>query len=369
MAGAGRAGRAAAGAAGAGAGSGAPLMVRAASGAPVERTPAWLMRQAGRYMPEFRAYSDKYPFRHRSETPEIAIELSLQPWRAFRPDGVVMFSDILTPLPGLGIEFDVVKGKGPVIPDPVRTAADLAATHPLEDPSTSHAFVGETLQALRQEVGEEAAVLGFVGSPWTLAAYAMEGAAQRHLRCTKEIMTQDPETLHGLLERITESLITYANYQVDSGAHVVQLFESWGHHLTPAQFQEFALPYSERVAAGIKAAHLDTPVITYVNGGTGKLHLLRDSAADVVGLDWATDMAVARETLGRDVPVQGNIDPMVLFAPEDVIRREVAECLEKAGPTGHILNVGNGIIQGTPPENVGLLFDLVRESAHTTALA
>ena len=322
----------------------------------------WLMRQAGRYMPEFRAYSDKYPFRHRSETAEIATELSLQPWRAFRPDGVIMFSDILTPLPGLGIEFDVVKGKGPVIPEPVRTADQVARLTPLEDPTRTHAFVGETLGNLRREVGGEATVLGFVGTPWTLAAYAMEGGAQRHCRATKEIMTQEPAVLHALLDHLAAQLVTYVSYQVQSGAQVVQLFDSWAHHLTPAQFREFSLPYVQRVIAGVRALHPEVPLIFYANGGTGKLADIKAAGADVVGLDWGMDMADARAALGPDVKVSGNLDPMVLFAPEETIRAAVADCLAQAGPRGHILNVGNGIIQGTPPEAVGLVCDLARAS-------
>jgi len=322
----------------------------------------WLMRQAGRYMKVFRDYSDKYPFRMRSETADIAIELSLQPWRAFRPDGVIMFSDILTPLPALGIEFDVVKGKGPVIADPVRTMDRVTKLLPMDDPTTKLAFVGETLRALRQEVGGESTVLGFIGTPWTLAAYAMEGKVDKHCMKTKTIMLTQPAVLHAFLEHLTEALIEYSCYQIESGAQVVQLFDSWAHHLSPAQFAEFSLPYAERVMRGVKARHPDVPLIFHANGGTGKLELMRDTSANVIGLDWATEMAAAREALGHDVQVQGNVDPMVLFGTEEVIRAEVAKCLTQAGPRGHILNVGHGVAQGTPEDNVRLFCELAHQS-------
>lgn len=328
-----------------------------------ERTPVWLMRQAGRYMAAFREYSDKYPFRVRSETPDIAIELSLQPWRAFKPDGVIFFSDILTPLPALGVEFDVIKGKGPAIANPVRSHDALRALRPLDDPSTSLKFTGETLSALRAELkGTDATLLGFVGTPWTLAAYAMEGKADRDCKQTKQIMLHDPALLHGFLEHLTQALIVYVCYQIESGAQVVQLFDSWAHHLSPSQFQEFSLPYANRVAEAVRARHPTVPIIFHANGGTGKLEEMRGSNADVVGLDWATTMAAARRALGPDVKVQGNVDPMVLFGPASAIEAEVNKVLLEAGPRGHILNVGHGVVQGTPEENVALFCDLARKS-------
>ena len=321
------------------------------------------MRQAGRYMAAFREYSDKYPFRMRSETPDIAIELSLQPWRAFKPDGVIFFSDILTPLPALGIEFDVIKGKGPVIANPVRSADALRALRTLDDPSSSLKFTGETLSALRRELdGSAATLLGFVGTPWTLAAYAMEGKADRDCKQTKTIMFHNPALLHGFLEHLTEALITYVGYQIESGAQVVQLFDSWAHHLSPAQFEEFSLPYANRVADAVRAKYPHVPIIFHANGGTGKLEEMRACSADFIGLDWATGMAAARKALGPNVRVQGNVDPMVLFGPAEAIEAEVNKVLLEAGPRGHILNVGHGVVQGTPEENVGLFCELARRS-------
>jgi len=341
-----------------------PLLLRVARGEQGERPPVWLMRQAGRYMAEFREYSNKYGFRHRSETPDIAIELSLQPWRAFKPDGVIMFSDILTPLPALGIEFDVIKGKGPLISNPVRCMADVKALRTLDDPDASLPFIRETLSALRSEVDGQSTLLGFIGTPWTLAAYSMEGKSDRHLLHTKQIMHQDPATLHAYLAHLSDALAVYVCHQIDCGAQVIQLFDSWAHHLSPQQFAEFSLPYSERVIATVKAKYPDTPLIFHANGGVGKLAMIKTSAADVIGLDWNTSMAEAREIFGPDRILQGNMDPMYLFASEERIRHEVANNVADAGSGNHILNVGHGVVQGTPEQNVGVFCDAARASVY-----
>ncbi|KAK9792691.1 hypothetical protein WJX73_002290 [Symbiochloris irregularis] len=285
-----------------------PLLLRVARGEDAERVPVWLMRQAGRYMPEFRRYSDQYGFRHRSETADIAIELSLQPWRAFQPDGVIMFSDILTPLPALGIEFDVVPKKGPIIQQPLRSMEQIQELRPLEDPGQSLPFIHTILQALRQEVGSASTVLGFVGSPWTLAAYAVEGKSDKHCMKTKTMMFHNPRMLHALLKHLTEALVRYVCHQIDSGAQVVQIFDSWAHHLSPAQFQEFSLPYAEEIIQRVHAERPSTPLIFHANGGTGKLgqigaHCSADvlgpsSASSVHGQYVASDTTHRKESLG-----------------------------------------------------------------------
>ena len=313
-------------------------------------------------MADFRKYSDRIPFRERSETPEIAIELSLQPFRAFQPDGVIMFSDILTPLPALGVEFDVVKGKGPVIATPIRSMEQVRALLPMDDPLSRLPFVSETLQALRREVGNQATVLGFIGTPWTLAAYSVEGKADRNCRETKKIMLDSPDILHAFLSHLAEALANYAIYQIDAGAQVVQLFDSWAHHLSPEQFEEFSLPYAEKVIEMVRAERPGVPLILHCNGGTGKHSSMAGSRADVLGLDWACSMSEAREVFGPDRTLQGNVDPMILFGGEQDIRMAVQRCLKEAGPRCHILNVGHGVIEGTPEENVGLFCQLARES-------
>ena len=343
-------------------GKDAPILLRAARGEDVERPPVWLMRQAGRYMAEFRAYSEKYPFRHRSETPEIAIELSMQPWRAFKPDGVIMFSDILTPLPALGVEFDVVRGKGPVV-EPVRSMEEVKKLKTLDDPDSSLPFIRPILSTLRKEIEGQSTMLGFIGAPWTLAAYAIEGKSDRHLVVTKQMMTKNPEILHAFLAHLAEALGVYVCHQIDCGAQVVQLFDSWAHHLSPQQFAEFSHPYNERVMEIVRAKYPDTPLIFHANGGHGKLHEIKRSTADVIGLDWETDMAEARSIM-PDRILQGNMDPMYLFASEERIRKEVANNVRDAGNSKHILNVGHGVVQGTPEGNVGAFCDAARASVY-----
>jgi len=336
------------------------ILLRAAKGEATERPPVWLMRQAGRYMPAFREFSTKYEFRQRSETPDIAIELSLQPWRAFGVDGVIMFSDILTPLPAMGIEFDVIRGTGPVIPSPLRTMADVAALKPLDDPLSSVPFVNTILGDLKTEIAGRSTLLGFVGSPFTLVAYAVEGQANRHCINTKKMMTAAPEVLHAALEHVAQGIANYASYQIESGAQSVQFFESWAHHIGPGQFAEFAKPYADKAMRMVKERHPDVPVMYYANGGSSYLELQRDMACDVVSLDWAVDMTVARQTLGEDRLVQGNVDPTLLFGSEEQIRNGVHDCVAKAGKRGHILNLGHGVLQGTPEASVQAFVDAAK---------
>jgi len=312
-------------------------------------------------MAEFREFSDKYPFRQRSETPDIAIELSLQPWRAFGVDGVIMFSDILTPLPALGIEFDVVKGTGPIISSPLRSMADVTAMTPMDDPESKLPFIRTILGDLRAETEGRNTLLGFVGSPFTLVAYAVEGQANRHCINTKKMMMRNPEVLHAALGRLADAIGQYACYQIESGAQVIQFFESWAHHLGPSQFATFAKPYADRAMAYVRARHPEVPVVYYANGGSSYLNLQSDMECDVVSLDWAVDMAYARDILGKERLVQGNIDPTVLFGSDEQIRQSVHACIKKAGGKGHILNLGHGVLQGTPESAVQAFVNAAKE--------
>jgi len=337
------------------------ILLRCAKGEAVERTPVWLMRQAGRYMSAFREYSTKYEFRMRSETPEIATELSLQPWRAYGVDGVIMFSDILTPLPAIGVDFDVVRGKGPVIPSPLRTAADVAALKPFEDPDADLPFIRTILGDLRKETEGRSTLLGFVGAPFTLVAYSVEGQANRHCIATKKMMVQAPEVLHAALTHLAETCGRYACHQIECGAQSIQFFESWAHHLGAGQFDTFAKPYANIAMQYVKERYPDTPVMYYANGGSPYLAMQRDMAADVISLDWSVGMREAREILGPDRLVQGNVDPTVLFADEATIRETVQTNIRDAGGPGkHLMNLGHGVLQGTPEEAVAAFVDAAK---------
>ncbi len=342
-------------------------LLQAARGEVLDRPPVWVMRQAGRYMKAYRDLREKYPsFRERSENCDIAVEISLQPFYAFQPDGVIMFSDILTPLPGIGIPFDIIESKGPVFEHPIRTKAQVEALTPLE-PEVSLPFVRQILTTLRQEVNNKATVLGFVGAPWTLAAYAIEGKSSKDYSIIKSMAFLEPALLHQFLEKLADAIAIYTRYQIDSGAQVIQLFDSWAGQLTPEDYQVFALPYQQRVVQQVKATHPDTPIILYVNNSAGVLELMSQSGVDVVSVDWTVDIAVARQRLGANIGVQGNIDPCVLFGSQALIRDRIHNTIRKAGNKGHILNLGHGVLQNTPEENVAFFFETVKQSAYSFA--
>ena len=334
-----------------------PLLLRAARGESVERTPVWMMRQAGRYMKVYRDLREKYPsFRDRSENPDLAIEISLQPWKAFRPDGVIMFSDILTPLTGMGIPFDIVESKGPIIDPPIRTQAQVDAVHELE-PNTATPYIRTILSTLRSEVGDAATVLGFVGSPWTLAAYAVEGRTSKNYANIKGMAFSEPAMLHQLLSKLADNIGIYACHQIECGAQVVQLFDSWAGQLSPMDYRTFALPYQQQVVRRVKAKYPHTPLILYISGSAGVLELMGESGVDIVSVDWTVDMAAARRRLGPEMAVQGNVDPAALFGSKDFIRDRILDTVQKAGRQGHILNLGHGILPGTPEDNAQFFFE------------
>jgi uroporphyrinogen decarboxylase len=340
------------------------ILIRSARGEITERTPVWLMRQAGRYMSAFRQYSDKYPFRQRSETPSIAIELSLQCHRAYGMDGIIMFSDILTPLPTLGIEFDVVKGIGPVISTEIRSMEDVMT---LKDASQVNfdetlPFIRETLGTLAKEAEmANTSLIGFVGAPFTLAAYTIEGKSSKDCLATKKMMMADGNdgAMTRFLDQLAIMIGNYACHQIDCGAQVIQVFESWAHQLSPAHFEQFAKPAAQKAIRIIKEKYPTVPVIYFANGGSSYLELQRDMGCDMIAVDWSIDMAQARKILGPDIPISGNIDPTILFGTKEQIEQAVRDCIDKAGGPGnkHLLNLGHGVMQGTPEEAVGWLVD------------
>lgn len=338
------------------------ILVRAARGEKVERTPIWMMRQAGRYMAAFRSYSDKIPFRERSETPDYAVELSLQCHRAYGMDGIIMFSDILTPLPLLGIEFDVIKGVGPVITTSIRTEDDVHNL-PLYTYDEKIPFIQEILQRLRTEAEKaNTSLIGFVGAPFTLAAYTIEGKSSKHcLETKKRLMADerdDNKCISLFLDKLADMIGHYACHQIEQGAQVIQMFESWAHQLSPHWFAAYAKPAAQKAIAIIKEKYPTVPVIYYANGGSSYLELQRDMGCDMIGLDWAVDIAQARNILGPNVPVSGNVDPTILFGSKTQIEQAVRDCIDKAGgPGSHVLNLGHGVMQGTPEEAVQWLVD------------
>lgn len=349
-----------------------PLLIRAARGEKVERTPVWMMRQAGRHIKEYRDLCKKYPtFRQRSEIPEVAVEVSLQPWRNYQTDGCILFSDILTPLPGVGLEFTIDEKVGPVM-DPIRSYDGLKKMHKI-DPSVTAPFVAETLKILREEVGPETAVLGFVGCPYTLATYIVEGKTSKEYLEIKKMAFNEPDLLHSILKNLAESIGDYALYQIENGAQLIQIFDSWAGHLSPRDYDEFAAPYQKMILNKIKEAHPEIPTVTYIKHSGALLERMAATGVDVVSLDWTVDMAEGRERIrksreanGLDGPggVQGNLDPGILYANHDTIKERTEEILRKAGPTGHVMNLGHGIEATTPEENAKFFIETVRNFRH-----
>jgi uroporphyrinogen decarboxylase len=322
-------------------------------------------------MAAFREYSDKSPFRERSETPDYAVELSLQCHRAYGLDGIIMFSDILTPLPCLNIDFDVVKGTGPVIQSPTE---DSLASLPTEfNFDEKVPFIREILQRLRKEAEERnTSLIGFVGAPFTLAAYSLEGKSSKHCEKTKSLMLRndrgETQVFQSFMDSLAEMIGQYACHQIESGAEVIQIFESWAHQLSPDNFEKYAKPAVERVTAIIKEKHPDVPVIYFANGGSGFLEQQKDMSADMICLDWAVDMAEARKRLGEK-PVSGNMDPTILkYGSKEQIEQAVRDCIDRAGGPGkHLLNLGHGVMQGTPELNVKYLVDECKRYKGKTA--
>ncbi|XVF78811.1 hypothetical protein PTKIN_Ptkin14bG0166900 [Pterospermum kingtungense] len=318
-----------------------------------------MMRQAGRYMAVYRKLAEKHPsFRKRSETTDLIVEISLQPWKAFRPDGVIIFSDILTPLPAFGVPFDIEEVRGPVIQSPIRSENDLKALHPIDMEKLQ--FVGESLKILRQEVGDHAAVLGFVGAPWTIATYMVEGGTTRTYATIKSMCHTAPSLLRALLSHLTKAISDYIIYQVESGAHCIQIFDSWGGQLPPDMWEKWSKPYITEIVSVVRSKCPQTPLVLYINGNGGLLERMKGTRVDVIGLDWTVDMADGRKRLGSDISVQGNVDPAYLFSPLPAVTEEIQRVVKCAGPHGHILNLGHGVLVGTPEEAVAHFFDVTK---------
>ncbi len=320
------------------------LLVRAARGERTERPPVWLMRQAGRHIPEYRELREEYSFLDAIKTPSVAEEITLLPWEYYEPDGVVMFSDILTVLEPLGFEYHIESGVGPVVENPVSGPDDVDRSH--DDVARELDYVGELLVRLNRRVGDETGVIGFAGGPFTLASYAVAGGPSRTNMPLRKLRAEHPDAFRTLLSSFADIVREYLEFQIGNGADVVQLFDTYAGELPPEDYREFVLPLHREILDGLAA-----PSIIFVRRMNGRLDVLGESGADVVGLDWTVEMERAREQLG-DQPVQGNLDPSWLFAEPATVREQTREIIDQAGPEGHILNLGHGVNRDTPVESV-----------------
>ena len=344
-----------------------------------DRTAVWFMRQAGRYMPEYRAIRAHHGFLEMVKTPEIAAEITLQPVRAFDIDAAIIYADILPPLEGMGLQLSFAQGEGPVIHNPVRALADIERLAQ-PDPRETVAYTLDAIRLVKRELADRIPLIGFCGAPFTLASYAIEGGSSREYRRTKLMMYREPEAWHALMRKLARLVSDYALAQIAAGADAIQIFDSWAGALAPNDYAEFVLPYVQAVVAEIKNQEPRTknqpeadgsqfsvlgsnvPVIYFGTGMTGMLGLLRQIGADVLGVDWRIALDDAWAQIGPGYAIQGNLDPHVLFAPWPEIERRAADILDRAaGRPGHIFNLGHGILTETPVENVARLAEFVHE--------
>ncbi|MFB6169997.1 MAG: uroporphyrinogen decarboxylase [Haloarculaceae archaeon] len=329
-----------------------PLLVRAARGERTERPPVWMMRQAGRHLPEYRELRADHSFREAIETPELAAEITLQPYERYGVDGVVMFSDILTCLEPLGLSYHIESGVGPVVEDPVEGPADVPES--ASDVETELGFVYDLLDLLSESVADEDALIGFAGGPFTLASYAVAGGVDHRRIAIRRFRAEHPDAFRALLDRFAEVVTDYLRLQVDHGADVVQLFDTYAGVLPPRDYEACVRPLHRRILSAV-----DAPTILFVRGMGGRLDALASSGADAVSLDWTVEMADARADLG-ETPVQGNLDPTLLFADSETVRERTVEMIRAAGPRGYICNLGHGVDRETPVESVSAFVETAK---------
>ena len=339
-------------------------LIRALLRQPVDITPVWMMRQAGRYLPEYlKVRKQAGSFMNLCTNPELACEVTMQPLERFPLDAAILFSDILT-IPdamGLGLYFE--EGEGPRFKKPLRTAADVHALS-VPDPETELRYVMDAVRLIRKTLDNRLPLIGFSGSPWTLATYMVEGSSTKTFSRIKGMLYSEPRLLHQLLDTIATAVSSYLNAQIAAGAQAVMIFDTWGGVLTPDDYRNFSLQYMQKIIASLtrEADDQQVPVVLFTKGGCQWLELMADTGADALGLDWSTDLAMARTRVGDRVALQGNLDPAVLYATPEVIREQVGQVLAQFGQgSGHVFNLGHGITPDVAPENAGALVAAVHE--------
>ncbi|OAY70058.1 Uroporphyrinogen decarboxylase 1, chloroplastic, partial [Ananas comosus] len=327
----------------------------AARGNSIARPPAWMMRQAGRYMSAYQKLAEKHPsFRERSETVDLIVEITLQPWRAFKPDGVIIFSDILTPLPAIGVPFEISDAKGPIIQSPVQFEEHLENLHPID------------LEKLQFVDWGECGLAGFCGRPMDNCHLRGGRWNNQHIQNYKTNMLYRTTCLEALLSHLTKAIADYIIFQVNSGAQCIQIFDSWGGQLPPHLWEDWSKPYIKQIVSAVRKQCPQVPIVLYINGNGGLLERMKGTGVDVIGLDWTVDMADGRRRLGNDIGVQGNVDPALLFSPLPVLTDEIHRVVKAAGRRGHILNLGHGVLVQTPEEAVAHFFEVARGLRYDT---
>jgi uroporphyrinogen decarboxylase len=340
------------------------ILLRALQRQPVDRTPVWIMRQAGRYLPEYlKTRAEAGSFMDLCQTPDLACEVTLQPLRRFSLDAAIIFSDILTIPDVMGLKLYFVAGEGPKFENPIQTADDIRKL-PSPDVSESLGYVMDAIALTRRELDGKVPLIGFSGSPWTLATYMIEGGSSKTFSKAKKLIYQDPKMAHQLLAKLADIVTDYLNAQIESGAQAVQIFDTWGGALSARAYKDFSLRYMAQIVSGLKRENEGrrVPVILFSKGCNNQLAGLADTGCDALGVDWTISLNEARKMVGDRVALQGNLDPSVLLADKKIIRREVSETLNSFGQgNGHVFNLGHGITPDVDPENLAALISAVWE--------
>ena len=336
------------------------LFLRACRGEALPRVPVWMMRQAGRYLPEYRAIRAKHPFLEVCKNPDLAAEVSLQPFRRLGVDAVIVFSDILIPAEAMGLPLELGDA-GPHLPTPVRSQAEVETLH-VFDPERETKFLPEAIRRIVRELGPEVPVLGFAASPWTLACYMVEGRGSDSFAIVKTFLRSEPATFHALLDRIAQATIPYLQAQIAAGVTAIQLFDTWCGELALAEYESFVLPAVQQIVTALHSSHPQTPVIYYTKASHHLLSAVARSGANVLSVDWRVDLAALRAQLGPRIALQGNLDPTILLGPQPLISRATSEIISSLRHTGHILNLGHGILPQTPVENAQLFINAAQQN-------
>lgn len=324
----------------------------------VDCTPVWFMRQAGRYMPEYRALRAKHSILEMCKTPELAAQVTLQPIERFPLDAAIIFADILLPLEAMGLSLEFTEGEGPVIHNPVRDRAAVERLKIIDGNELD--YVAEAIRVARKMLHDRVPLIGFAGAPFTLASYAIEGGGSRNYILTKQLMYREPEAWHKLMDKFARAITGYLRRQIKAGAQAIQLFDSWVGCLSVGDYAEYVLPHVQLIFEGLKREGV--PLIHFGTGTAALLRLMRQAGGDVMGVDWRSNLDEAWAMVGHDVAVQGNLDPVVLFAPLSEIERRVEDILRRAaGRPGHIFNLGHGILPNTPMEHVAATIEMVHK--------
>ena len=337
------------------------LFLKACKRQPVDRTPIWIMRQAGRYLPEYRAVREKVDFLTLCKTPDLAAEVTIQPVDIIGVDAAIIFSDILIIPEAMGMHLEMNEGKGPIFHHPIRTEADAKILREI-DPTKDLKYVLDAVSLTKKELNGRVPLIGFSGSPWTLLTYMVEGKGSKNFSWIKKLVYNNPKLAHSILDKLAKTVADYLSAKIQAGADAVQIFDTWGGILSQNDFQEFSLTYIAKVISQIKRK--DEPVIIFCKGVHFGMEQLANSGADVIGLDWTMNLGEVRSKIGNKVALQGNLDPTVLYAPKEKIREETVKVLRSFGEgSGHIFNLGHGILPDVAPENARALVDCVREES------